>query len=91
MNEALAGYAGEFDVVHLSNILDWLSDEEAMETLELAYHALRPNGCVVIRQLNSTLDLGTFSGFQWLVDEAQSWLKRDRSFFYRTLYFGVRP
>jgi S-adenosylmethionine-diacylglycerol 3-amino-3-carboxypropyl transferase len=90
INEALAGFVGEFDVVQLSNILDWLSEEDAMETLELAYHALRPNGCVVIRQLNSRLNLNSFTGFEWMHDEAQSWHKRDRSFIHQALYFGVR-
>jgi S-adenosylmethionine-diacylglycerol 3-amino-3-carboxypropyl transferase len=92
MNEVLAGYASEFDVVHLSNILDWLSEEEAVETLELAWTALRPGGCVVIRQLNSRLDIPVLGDcFKWLRDDARSWLKRDRSFFYRALFFGVRP
>lgn len=90
MNEALAGYAREFDVIHLSNILDWLTEEEAAETLDLAWTALRKGGCVVIRQLNSRLNiLALGSGFNWLQDDAASWLRRDRSFFYRSLYFGV--
>ena len=51
---------GSYDFVHLSNILDWLSPEEARATLDVAHAALRPGGWVLIRQLNSTLDIPCF-------------------------------
>lgn len=82
---------GGFDIVHLSNILDWLTPEEALITLARAYHALRPGGIVVVRQLNSTLDVrGCGPDFRWdpAADELHS---RDRSFFYRALHVGVKP
>jgi S-adenosylmethionine-diacylglycerol 3-amino-3-carboxypropyl transferase len=46
-----------YDFIHLSNVLDWLSESEAREMLRLAHRALRPAGVVIIRQLNSCLDL----------------------------------
>jgi predicted SAM-dependent methyltransferase len=42
----------DVDFVHLSNILDWLTPEEAIETLSAAYRSLRRGGLVLIRQLN---------------------------------------
>jgi S-adenosylmethionine-diacylglycerol 3-amino-3-carboxypropyl transferase len=89
MADALREQPGAFDVVHLSNILDWLSPEEATATLELAARALRPGGQVIIRQLNSTLDIPA-SGpmFEWDAATAGELHARDRSFFYRALHLG---
>lgn len=85
MLEALAGFE-EFDLVHLSNILDWLSPEEATRTLRAASQALRPGGKVSVRQLNSTLDIPALGEFRWSqVHEP------DRSYFYRALYVGTKP
>jgi S-adenosylmethionine-diacylglycerol 3-amino-3-carboxypropyl transferase len=91
MNEALAEVSDAFDVVHLSNILDWLTPDEARRTLELAARALKPGGWVVIRQLNSAIEIPELGpAFEWRRDEAEEWLARDRSYFYRALFFGVR-
>jgi S-adenosylmethionine-diacylglycerol 3-amino-3-carboxypropyl transferase len=89
MIDALRDNPGAFDVVHLSNILDWLSPEEATATLESAARALRPGGQVVIRQLNSTLDIPA-SGpmFDWDEPAASELHAGDRSFFYRALHLG---
>lgn len=92
MNDFLISNDTKYDVIHLSNILDWLNPEEAQQTLRLAYKALRPGGLVVIRQLNSTLnivDLG--SDFTWHEQTAQEFLKNDRSFFYRNFFIGQKP
>jgi S-adenosylmethionine-diacylglycerol 3-amino-3-carboxypropyl transferase len=89
MTDALAASDAGFDFVHLSNILDWLSEAEASETLAVARRALRPGGVTVIRQLNSSLDLAALGdGFDWLDTTALH--ARDRSFFYRRLYVGRR-
>lgn len=77
------------DFVHLSNILDWLSPEAAGETLALTWRALRPGGVVVVRQLNSNLDIPPLgSRFGWQRGLAALWHGRDRSFFYRALHVG---
>ncbi|MCI0704205.1 MAG: BtaA family protein [Planctomycetia bacterium] len=89
MADALYEHPGEFDVVHLSNILDWLSPEEATATLELAAQALRSEGQVIIRQLNSTLDIPALGPmFAWDAQTAAELHARDRSFFYRALHLG---
>lgn len=91
MKDALDAAPGEFDFVHLSNILDWLSPEEARATLQSSWNALRPGGWVLIRQLNSTLaipDMGSM--FEWLASDADMLHAQDRSFFYRALHLGRR-
>lgn len=92
MADALANAEpASFDFVHLSNILDWLDPAEATETLDRAWRALRPGGWVLIRQLNSTLDVKAAGPrFTWDArgDELHA---RDRSYFYRALHLGRRP
>ena len=58
MDRALASLAEDAcDLVHLSNILDWIKPEEARQMLNSACQCLAPGGLVVIRQLNSRLDI----------------------------------
>jgi S-adenosylmethionine-diacylglycerol 3-amino-3-carboxypropyl transferase len=89
MTESLRAFPGEFDFVHLSNILDWLNPAEARATLELACAALRRDGWILVRQLNSTLDVrGLGAQFAWHADRADALHARDRSYFYRALHLG---
>src|SRR5262245_4393069 len=92
MDQALARHTGAFDSVHLSNILDWLSPEAAGRTLHLAWNALARGGRVLIRQLNSSLDIRALGpAFRWDADASESFLLEDRSFFYRSLHLGRKP
>ena len=78
-----------YDLVHLSNILDWLSPEDARQTLAAAGAALRPGGRVIVRQLNSSLDIPALGdGLQWDRTLGAKLLKQDRSFFYRAILVG---
>ena len=87
MDEALAREPGAYDFIHLSNILDWLSPEEARSTLDLTHAALRRGGRTLIRQLNSTLDIEDLNRhFIW--EPSQTLHYKDRSYFYRRLYLG---
>lgn len=90
IQEALASSAPEsFDVVHLSNVLDWLPEREAAETLDLAWGALRRSGLMILRQLNSSLDLPALGRrFHWERELAAELHRKDRSFFYRHLHLG---
>jgi len=91
MMDALRTRAGDCDVVHLSNILDWLSPEAARATLDLAWGALREGGWVLVRQLNSTLDIPALgSRLRWQPEAGAALLARDRSFFYRAIHVGRR-
>jgi len=91
MADTLRGRKEEFDVIHLSNILDWLSPEEARSTLDSAWSALRRGGLLSIRQLNSSLNVqASGTQFEWLAAPAGELHARDRSFFYRKLHFGLK-
>jgi len=84
--------AGSLDFIHLSNILDWLSPDQSASLLEHAWKALARGGRMVIRQLNSALDIpATVPQFNWLKDEASRLHASDRSFFYRELHVGTKP
>lgn len=81
----------QYHVIHLSNIIDWLSPEEAQLTLALAYRALKPGGVVVIRQLNSNVDIVKLGkDFVWDLKASQEFLDNDRSFFYRKFLLGFK-
>jgi S-adenosylmethionine-diacylglycerol 3-amino-3-carboxypropyl transferase len=91
MTEALAAHREEFDYVHLSNILDWLAPQDAARTLRLAWQALRPGGYVMIRQLNSSLNIpAAGEQFEWQSNDAEALHAADRSFFYRELHLGQK-
>lgn len=93
MNNALEQSPSEsYHVVHLSNIIDWLTPQEAEKTLDLAYKALKPGGIVIIRQLNSNIDIMNLGkNFNWDTKTSQEFLTSDRSFFYRNFLIGVKP
>lgn len=83
-----------YDMVHLSNVLDWLDAGEATRTLQDAWNCTAPGGWVVIRQLNSTLDiraLGEAAGWAWDSAWSEELLHKDQSFFYRALHVGQKP
>lgn len=90
MKETLAAMEpGSLDFVHLSNILDWLSPQDGAGVLEAARRALRKGGCVLIRQLNSSLDIrGIPCGIHWLEEESRAMEQADRSFFYPQIHLG---
>jgi len=91
MGQALARIKrNSLHLVHLSNILDWLTAQEAIETLAQAARVLEPGGLVVIRRLNSRLDIQALApDFRWL-PEARELHRTDRSFFYKGFYLGQR-
>jgi S-adenosylmethionine-diacylglycerol 3-amino-3-carboxypropyl transferase len=89
MAQALPEFSNACDFLHLSNILDWLTPDEARATLELAWKALRPGGWMLIRQLNSSLDIQSLGErFEWQNKSADALHQGDRSFFYRKLHLG---
>ncbi len=92
MNNALEqSEADRYHVIHLSNIIDWLSPEEAKRTLQLAHRALKPGGVVVVRQLNSNVNITELGeDFEWDMKASQNFLQNDRSFFYRNFFVGFK-
>jgi len=80
------------DLIHLSNILDWLSPDEAQATLLAARRVLRPGGRVILRQLNSTLEITALDvGLNWDDRLGRAMEARDRSYFYPGIHIGSRP
>ena len=78
-------------MVHLSNVLDWLDPDAATGTLRNAWSCVAPGGWVVLRQLNSTLDiraLGEAAGWEWDTAWSAELSALDRSFFYSRLHVG---
>ncbi len=79
------------DFIHLSNILDWLSGEEAAATLASARRVLRPGGWLILRQLNSNLDFEAIGeGLAWNRTLGAEMACRDRSFFYPRIHAATR-
>ena len=84
--------ATSLDFIQLSNILDWLSPQEATATLAAAYRALKPGGFILIRQLNSCLQIPVlFPALQWHFAHGDRLQRVDRSFFYPTVLLASRP
>ncbi|MEN9358505.1 MAG: hypothetical protein RL095_40 [Verrucomicrobiota bacterium] len=93
MSEALRQAQNEgrlFDLIQLSNILDWLAPDEALALLEFARPCLAPGGKILIRQLNSRLEIPSLSP-HWRWRPAPASLPRlgDRSFFYPAILVGA--
>jgi S-adenosylmethionine-diacylglycerol 3-amino-3-carboxypropyl transferase len=90
MQEALASSDPEsYDLVHLSNVTDWLEGPAAAETLDLASRALRKDGIMILRQLNSSLDIPALGArFIWEPEMAARLHRQDRSYFYRLIHIG---
>jgi S-adenosylmethionine-diacylglycerol 3-amino-3-carboxypropyl transferase len=83
--------AGSAALVHLSNILDWLSREDGQATLLAARRVLKPGGNVIIRQLNSSLDIPALeAGLLWDAALGRAMERRDRSYFYPQIHIGTR-
>jgi S-adenosylmethionine-diacylglycerol 3-amino-3-carboxypropyl transferase len=79
------------ELIHLSNILDWLSPEHAGATLCSARRVLKPGGRVILRQLNSTLEIGALdAGLLWDDELGRAMEARDRSYFYPRIHVGSR-
>jgi S-adenosylmethionine-diacylglycerol 3-amino-3-carboxypropyl transferase len=82
--------AGSADLVHLSNILDWLSPDQATHTLEAAARVLKPGGRLILRQLNSSLEIASIAtAIRWDLDLGRQMEARDRSFFYPHIHVGT--
>ncbi len=79
------------DLVHLSNICDWLNESEATETLTQASRILRRGGWVILRQLNSSLCIDSIpAGFVWDLEFGRRLEAGDRSYFYPKIYAGTK-
>jgi S-adenosylmethionine-diacylglycerol 3-amino-3-carboxypropyl transferase len=91
MLSALSVLHCKYDLIHLSNICDWLDEDEAKQLLSICHSRLNYGGMVLIRQLNSTLDIpGLSTQFDWQTEFAEDLLNTDRSFFYQSIHVGLK-
>jgi S-adenosylmethionine-diacylglycerol 3-amino-3-carboxypropyl transferase len=82
---------GSVELVLLSDILDALPAGEVADCLQRAHRVLRPGGRVVVRQLNSTLDLPAIEcGLEWDRELGMRLLARDRSFCNNAIHVGAK-
>ncbi|MDP6931830.1 MAG: DUF3419 family protein [Myxococcota bacterium] len=81
-----------YDLVDLSNILDWMAPRDIETLVEHLCTGLRPGAVVMWRQLNNRRNLQTLFGGRVVFDRtlANDLYRRDRSLFYSSLHIGTR-
>ncbi|HEY3818953.1 MAG TPA: DUF3419 family protein [Polyangiaceae bacterium] len=81
-----------FDVVSLSNVLDWSDDDLAARWAAALAGALRPGALVVLRQLNNRRDVRRFFAEAFDFDDAGSEdrVSGERSLFYERIEVAAR-
>jgi len=82
---------GEYDLISLSNIFDWMAPAKTAELLGRLDRETKPDCAVIIRQLNNVRDLKSLlPSFHF--DEAReaALLAADRSMFYCKLNIGTK-
>lgn len=81
----------KYNLIHLSNILDWLSESEATKALKLAKVALAKNGKIIIRQLNSSLNIPKLpTELLWDKEWGERLVNSDESFFYKKIHIAEK-
>ncbi len=90
MLDALSKGKEKYDFIHLSNILDWLDHQQATQLLYAASQKLAHGGQLVIRQLNSSLQIPNLCpDLFWQPDIASDLHNNDRSFFYQKIHVAT--
>ena len=94
-NESMLKYLshakeGQFTFIHLSNVLDWCTENEASALFRQVKRTLKPGGKFILRQLNSSLNIAAFCPMD-LIEKMQSRLtQKDKSFFYKNIWVGEK-
>ena len=81
-----------FDLIGLSNIMDWMAPEMVEALMQKILRETRPDTVVMWRQLNNMRDIADLLKPEYCFDptwERTLW-ERDRSLFYTSLHIGVR-
>ena len=83
---------GTHDFVGLSNIMDWMSEEECRPMIDRLRTELRKGAVVLWRQLNNGTDRESWFGQEFAFDAAlgRTLLAAERSLFYESVHVGVR-
>jgi len=80
----------DYDMIHLSNIFDWM-DRKAIERIaHLLSERMHPEAWFTLRQLNNRTEYKALFGsiFDFDVDLENRLLREDRSLFYEKLILG---
>lgn len=77
----------KYDFIDLSNIFDWMSEDNSREIISLLQSELKIGCCIIFRQLNNEKNYQTIFGDQFLWDEDVSKQMTDqtRSLFYNQI------
>ena len=83
---------GTFDLVHLSNIFDWMDEENIKSIANRLNQEMKPGAHLITRQLNNQKDFWQYfsSHFELLADESAKLLASDRSLFYSQIHYAVK-
>ncbi len=81
-----------YDLIHLSNVFDWMGDDEAQSLVSHLCARVRPGACILWRQLNNRVDRCAMVSPAFLCDPYvdAKLLAIERSFFYEKVHVGVR-
>jgi len=79
-----------YDLISLSNLFDWMDEGEVRRTIATLAEGLLPGASVIIRQLNSALDLAPLlsPSFELEAELAGELAAQDRSLFYARLWIA---
>jgi S-adenosylmethionine-diacylglycerol 3-amino-3-carboxypropyl transferase len=88
--DALRAHPGPYDLIQLSNILDWSSDAECEAVAVPVLDNLAPGGFLLVRQLNNVRPLPTAwtRGLDFDPGLERELHAADRSFFYSAIRVG---
>ena len=83
---------GDFDLVDLSNVMDWMSVAEARCLAARVGAELRPGAAVLWRQLNNATERRDWFGDAVVFDENHDaqLTALDRSLFYESIHVGTK-
>lgn len=76
-----------FDLIQLSNIFDWSSHEEILQTCQLLNQKMKPGSTLLLRQINNESPIEDYLGPQFISEQdlAGALWEKDRSLFYSKL------
>jgi len=82
----------QYDLVHLSNIFDWMAPDAVTTLVNTLLRTLRPGTAIIYRQLNNERDIEGLFGTEFLFSRSanQELLAMDRSLFYNSIHVGRR-
>lgn len=93
INDDLLNYMGyynkKYDIIQTSNVTDWLDERDVVLLLKLLYKNLNKNGLIIMRKLNSDINLNDLikrSGMFSIIDSTII----DKSYFYKEVIIAQK-